>query len=111
MSALGQKQTYAVHRPMSALPRKTDMCSALGYVRFGPKADMAPRRAAFGWSAFAATRGSTGSSPQKIHPSISGFSFTRELDRQNKLEQRAIFAIRRRSQLTAMMFDNHAAYG
>src|SRR5262245_43366293 len=40
-SALGQKQTYTLHQPMSALPPKADMCSALGYVCFGPKADMA----------------------------------------------------------------------
>ena len=40
MSALGQKQTYAAHKNMSALPPKADMCSALAYVRFGPKADM-----------------------------------------------------------------------
>jgi hypothetical protein len=26
---------------MSALPLKADMCSARGYVRFGPKADIA----------------------------------------------------------------------
>jgi hypothetical protein len=26
MSALGQKQTFAVHKPMSALPPKADMC-------------------------------------------------------------------------------------
>ena len=41
MSALGQKQTYAVQNIMSALPPKADMCSALGHVRFGPKADIA----------------------------------------------------------------------
>jgi len=40
MSALGQKQTYAVHHPMSALPPKADMCSALADVCFGPKADI-----------------------------------------------------------------------
>jgi hypothetical protein len=40
MSALGQKQTFAVHQPMSALPPKADMCSALGYVRFGPIPDL-----------------------------------------------------------------------
>ena len=56
MSALGQKQTYAVQngmsalppiatakadsRYMSALPPKADVCSALGYVRFGPLADI-----------------------------------------------------------------------
>ena len=33
MSALGQKQTYAVHKPMSALPPKADSCSALADVR------------------------------------------------------------------------------
>ena len=32
MSALGQKQTYAVHKPMSAMP-KADMCGALVNVR------------------------------------------------------------------------------
>src|SRR6516165_10028661 len=28
------------HRPMSALPQKADMCSALVHVRYGPKADI-----------------------------------------------------------------------
>src|SRR5262245_6997879 len=32
MSALGQKQTCAVHQPMSALPPKADKCSALAHV-------------------------------------------------------------------------------
>jgi hypothetical protein len=41
MSALGQKQTYAPQKAMSALPPKADMCSALGHVCFGPKADIA----------------------------------------------------------------------
>ena len=41
MSALGQKRTYAVQNVMSALPPKADMCSALGDVRFVPKADIA----------------------------------------------------------------------
>ena len=40
MSALGQKQTFAVHQPMSALPSKADMCSATRDVRFGPIADI-----------------------------------------------------------------------
>ena len=40
MSALGQKQTFAAHQPMSALPPKADMCSALADVCFGPKADI-----------------------------------------------------------------------
>src|SRR5262249_17778998 len=40
MSALGQKQTYAAHQPMSALPLKADMCGATKDVRFGPKADI-----------------------------------------------------------------------
>jgi len=40
MSALGQKQTFAVQEGMPALPLKADMCSALGYVRFGPRADI-----------------------------------------------------------------------
>jgi hypothetical protein len=39
MSALGHKRTFAVQNGMSALPPKADMCSALAYVRFGPKAD------------------------------------------------------------------------
>ena len=33
MSALGQKQTCAAQKVMSALPPKADMCSALGDVR------------------------------------------------------------------------------
>src|SRR5262249_47505269 len=36
MSALGQKQTCALHRPTSALTPKADSCSAAAYVRFGP---------------------------------------------------------------------------
>ena len=58
MSALGQKQTFAVHQPMSALPPIAtakadmpqmimsalhpiaDMCSALADVCSGPKADI-----------------------------------------------------------------------
>ena len=35
-----QKQTYAVHKAMSALPPKADMRSATRNVRFGPKADI-----------------------------------------------------------------------
>ena len=41
MSALGHKQTYAAQKVMSALPPIADMCSALGDVRFVPKADIA----------------------------------------------------------------------
>src|SRR4029079_5022132 len=58
MSALGQKQTYAVHKGMSALPPiatakadmpqmvmsalplKADMCGATSNVGYGPKADI-----------------------------------------------------------------------
>ena len=40
MSALGQKQTFAVQKDMSALPPKADICSALGDVRFVPIADI-----------------------------------------------------------------------
>jgi hypothetical protein len=40
MSALGQKQTFRAVIAMSALPPKADMCSALSYIRFGPKADI-----------------------------------------------------------------------
>ena len=39
MSALGQKQTFAVQKGMSALPPKADMCGATRDVRFVPKAD------------------------------------------------------------------------
>ena len=42
MPALGQKQTFALHQAMSALPPKADICSALTHVRFGPIADMDP---------------------------------------------------------------------
>jgi hypothetical protein len=41
MSALGQKQTFAPQKAMSALPPKADICSATRDVRFGPKADIA----------------------------------------------------------------------
>ena len=39
MSALGQKQTFAMQTAMSALPPKADMCSANTDVRSGPIAD------------------------------------------------------------------------
>ena len=49
MSALGQKQTCAAQKVMSALPPKADMCGALAHVRFVPIADIgrairSPRR-------------------------------------------------------------------
>jgi hypothetical protein len=37
-------QTFAVHQPMSALPPKAGMRSALAYVCFWPKADIRLRR-------------------------------------------------------------------
>ena len=40
MSALGQKQTCAVQKVMSALPPKADMCGATRDVRFVPIADI-----------------------------------------------------------------------
>jgi len=39
MSALGQKQTYAVHNGMSALLPKATSNATQGNVRFGPEAD------------------------------------------------------------------------
>src|SRR5215471_2027961 len=50
ISALGQKQTYAVQHGMSALHPKADMCGATRHVRFGPKADMSNRSKATGYS-------------------------------------------------------------
>ena len=41
MSALGQKETFAVQNAMSALPPKADMCSAPAHVCFVPIADIA----------------------------------------------------------------------
>src|SRR5262245_55044593 len=35
MSALGQKQTYAVQNGTSALPPKADICGAQAHVRYG----------------------------------------------------------------------------
>jgi hypothetical protein len=40
MSALGQKHTSALHKGMSALPPKADMCGATAHVCFGPIADI-----------------------------------------------------------------------
>src|SRR5262245_51403364 len=40
MSALGQKQTFAPQKVMSALPLKADMCGARADVCYGPKADI-----------------------------------------------------------------------
>ena len=42
MSALGQKQTFAVQKGMSALHPKADMCSAQAQVCFVPEADIPP---------------------------------------------------------------------
>jgi hypothetical protein len=42
MSALGQKQTFAVQNGMSALPPKADIHSDGSNVRFVPEADMDP---------------------------------------------------------------------
>ena len=42
MSALGQKQTFAMQNVMSALTPKADMCGALADVRLVPKADILP---------------------------------------------------------------------
>jgi hypothetical protein len=39
-SALGHKQTFRSAIAMSALPSIADMCGALAYVCFGPKADI-----------------------------------------------------------------------
>ena len=41
MSALGQKQTFAMQNVMSALPLIADMCGATKDVRFVPIADIA----------------------------------------------------------------------
>ena len=41
MSALGQKQTCAAQKVMSALLPTADMRGATSDVRYGPKADMA----------------------------------------------------------------------
>ena len=40
MSALGQKQTFAVHQPMSALPPIADIPGDDQHVRFVPKAEL-----------------------------------------------------------------------
>ena len=42
MSALGQKQTFAVQNGMSAFTPIADICSAPSHVRFVPIADIAP---------------------------------------------------------------------
>jgi hypothetical protein len=48
MSALGQKQTCAPQKVMTALPLKADVGAAQINVRFGPKADLAfPQGAIF----------------------------------------------------------------
>jgi hypothetical protein len=41
MSALGQKQTFAAQKGMSALPPKADIGAAQINVRYGPIADIA----------------------------------------------------------------------
>jgi len=42
MSALGQKQTYAVHNGMSALPPKATSNATQWNARFGPSTDIPP---------------------------------------------------------------------
>ena len=37
---MGQKQTFAPQKVMSALPPKADMCGAARDVRYGPEADI-----------------------------------------------------------------------
>jgi hypothetical protein len=59
MSALGQKQTFAPQKGMSALPPKADMCGAAGDVCFGPKADIGDDHKRSGSNA--ATRGASSS--------------------------------------------------
>jgi hypothetical protein len=44
MSALGQKRTFRIAWPMSALPPKADMDQHDRDVRFVPKADIEPPR-------------------------------------------------------------------
>jgi hypothetical protein len=40
MSALGQKQTFAVQNVMSALPPKADILRCRSDLRYGPEADI-----------------------------------------------------------------------
>ena len=40
MSALGQKQTFAPQKPMSAVTPIADMCNAIAHVCFVPIADI-----------------------------------------------------------------------
>ena len=47
MSALGQKQTCAVQKRVSALPPKADMCGATSDVCYGPIADMGRLRSVY----------------------------------------------------------------
>ncbi|MGB8091079.1 MAG: hypothetical protein WCF62_10335, partial [Pseudolabrys sp.] len=47
MSALGQKQTFAMQNVMSALPPIADMCGAARDVRFVPIATDAPQQLAY----------------------------------------------------------------
>jgi hypothetical protein len=91
MSALGHKQTFVSPKVMSAIPPEADICSALSHVRYGPKADIASGRNGCRPSvlATAAILGDPNSSLLQLVA-----SFTREFDRQNKLEQRPILAIR-----------------
>ena len=75
MSALGQKQTFAVQEPMSALPPKADMCGATRDVRFVPIADIrASEDHAFDSERKAAARGKiiliSVNSPDKVSTSI-----------------------------------------
>ena len=82
MSALGQKQTYAVQQGMSALPpkatakadmphySKADMCSALPDVCFGPKADIPPPHSITS-SAVASSAGGTATPSAFAHSRLS----------------------------------------
>jgi len=46
---LGQKQTLALEKVMSALPPKADMCGATRDVRFGPEADITLPHGVVNW--------------------------------------------------------------
>ena len=68
MSALGQKQTFAMQIGMSALPLKADMCGALAYVRLVPIADIRRKKEEAAWGQAASKRTSrlgTGTCPAK----------------------------------------------
>src|SRR5262249_33349053 len=70
-----RQKTYALHKAMSALPPKADMCGANSNVRFGPKADLRAIRATQQHEVLrSARRQASAHNPRQLRTGCSGTS-------------------------------------